>query len=98
VPAGPAVSAMAAPPRVRSCLHRLDRVGRRLLREAADQIISSSMELGGNAPFVGMPRCRSRCRRRGRDDREVRNGELRTAHRFYVHDSLVEVQPGSSRR
>jgi acyl-CoA reductase-like NAD-dependent aldehyde dehydrogenase len=27
-------------------------VGRILLHEAADTVISSSMELGGNAPFV----------------------------------------------
>ena len=27
-------------------------VGRVLLREAADQVVNSSMELGGNAPFI----------------------------------------------
>ena len=33
-------------------VHRLDRVGRKLLEQAADQVLRTSMELGGNAPFL----------------------------------------------
>jgi succinate-semialdehyde dehydrogenase/glutarate-semialdehyde dehydrogenase len=50
---GPVVSAMLHDPRVRKLSFTgSTEVGRRLLREAADTIISCSMELGGNAPFV----------------------------------------------
>ena len=31
------------------------RVGRALLRQAADRVLNTSMELGGNAPFVVLP-------------------------------------------
>jgi succinate-semialdehyde dehydrogenase/glutarate-semialdehyde dehydrogenase len=33
-------------------LHRVTEVGRILLRQAADQVLKCSMELGGNAPFI----------------------------------------------
>lgn len=51
--AGPVVSAMLHDPRVRKLSFTGSTpVGRKLLHEAADSIISCSMELGGNAPFV----------------------------------------------
>ncbi|MDB5561144.1 MAG: succinate-semialdehyde dehydrogenase [Hyphomicrobiales bacterium] len=50
---GATVSAMLHDPRVRKLSFTgSTEVGRKLLREAADQVISCSMELGGNAPFV----------------------------------------------
>jgi succinate-semialdehyde dehydrogenase/glutarate-semialdehyde dehydrogenase len=50
---GPVVSAMLHDPRVRKLSFTgSTEVGRSLLREAADCIVSCSMELGGNAPFV----------------------------------------------
>jgi succinate-semialdehyde dehydrogenase/glutarate-semialdehyde dehydrogenase len=50
---GPLVSAMLHDPRVRKLSFTgSTAVGRTLLKEAADQVISCSMELGGNAPFV----------------------------------------------
>lgn len=53
--AGDVVGAMLQDPRVRKLSFTgSTQVGRVLLRQAADQVISCSMELGGNAPFVVM--------------------------------------------
>ncbi len=50
---GPVVSAMLHDPRVRKLSFTgSTEVGRGLLHEAADCVVSCSMELGGNAPFV----------------------------------------------
>jgi succinate-semialdehyde dehydrogenase/glutarate-semialdehyde dehydrogenase len=50
---GPIVSAMLHDPRVRKLSFTgSTEVGRGLLREAADCVVSCSMELGGNAPFL----------------------------------------------
>jgi succinate-semialdehyde dehydrogenase/glutarate-semialdehyde dehydrogenase len=50
---GPVISAMLHDPRVRKLSFTgSTAVGRVLLKEAADQVLSCSMELGGNAPFV----------------------------------------------
>jgi succinate-semialdehyde dehydrogenase/glutarate-semialdehyde dehydrogenase len=50
---GPVVSAMLHDPRVRKLSFTgSTEVGRGLLREAADGVVSCSMELGGNAPFI----------------------------------------------
>ena len=46
-------------------------VGRQLLTQAADRVVNSSMELGGNAPFVVVGGCRPRRGRAGRVDRQV---------------------------
>ncbi|WP_147695458.1 aldehyde dehydrogenase family protein, partial [Vogesella mureinivorans] len=51
--AGDTVSAMLHDARVRKLSFTgSTEVGRRLLHEAADQVISCSMELGGNAPVI----------------------------------------------
>ncbi|HWJ69217.1 MAG TPA: NAD-dependent succinate-semialdehyde dehydrogenase [Sphingobium sp.] len=51
--AGPVCSAILHDARVRKLSFTgSTAVGRHLLHEAADQVISSSMELGGNAPFL----------------------------------------------
>ena len=50
---GPVVSAMLHDPRVRKLSFTgSTEVGRGLLHEAADCVVSCSMELGGNAPFI----------------------------------------------
>src|ERR1700754_1543009 len=50
---GDIVSAMLHDPRVRALSFTgSTQVGRHLLREAADQVLKCSMELGGNAPFI----------------------------------------------
>src|SRR5690606_29931871 len=50
------VRAMLHDPRVRKLSFTgSTAVGRALLVEAADQIVSCSMELGGNAPFIILP-------------------------------------------
>jgi succinate-semialdehyde dehydrogenase/glutarate-semialdehyde dehydrogenase len=50
---GPVVSAMLHDPRVRKLSFTgSTEVGRGLLREASDCVVSCSMELGGNAPFL----------------------------------------------
>jgi succinate-semialdehyde dehydrogenase/glutarate-semialdehyde dehydrogenase len=50
---GPVVDAMLQDPRVRKLSFTgSTEVGRGLLRQAADCIVSCSMELGGNAPFI----------------------------------------------
>jgi hypothetical protein len=51
--AGAVVSAMLHDPRVRKVSFTgSTEVGRILLREAADNVVNTSMELGGNAPFL----------------------------------------------
>jgi succinate-semialdehyde dehydrogenase/glutarate-semialdehyde dehydrogenase len=67
-------------------------VGRLLLHEAADQVISSSMELGGNAPFVVLPSADLDAAVEGAMVAKLRNGgsACTAANRFYVHDSLVD--------
>ncbi|MEU4293065.1 NAD-dependent succinate-semialdehyde dehydrogenase [Kribbella sp. NPDC026596] len=93
VPAGPAVSAMLHHPAVRKLSFTgSTEVGRVLLREAADQVVSSSMELGGNAPFVVLPGADLDAAIEGTMVAKMRNGgsACTAANRFYVHDSLVE--------
>jgi succinate-semialdehyde dehydrogenase/glutarate-semialdehyde dehydrogenase len=52
-PTGPLVSRMLHDPRVRNLSFTgSTEVGRLLLHESADQVVRSSMELGGNAPFL----------------------------------------------
>lgn len=70
-------------------------VGRILLRQAADQVISSSMELGGNAPFLVLDDADLDEAIEGALVAKMRNaGEACTAaNRFYVqrgiHDAFV---------
>lgn len=70
-------------------------VGRTLLRQAADQVISSSMELGGNAPFLVMDDADLDEAIEGAMVAKMRNGgeACTAANRFYVqrgvHDAFV---------
>ena len=93
---GPVCSAILHDPRVRKLSFTgSTKVGRLLLREAADTVISSSMELGGNAPFIVLDDADLDAAIEGAMIAKMRNaGEACTAaNRFYVqrgiHDRFV---------
>jgi succinate-semialdehyde dehydrogenase/glutarate-semialdehyde dehydrogenase len=90
---GPIVSAMLHDPRVRKLSFTgSTEVGRILLREAADQVINTSMELGGNAPFLVFADADLDGAIDGAMIAKMRNaGEACTAaNRFYVETSIAE--------
>jgi len=66
-------------------------VGRKLLEQCADQVMRTSMELGGNAPFVVFEDADLDAAVEGAMLAKMRNiGEACTAaNRFYVHSSLA---------
>jgi succinate-semialdehyde dehydrogenase / glutarate-semialdehyde dehydrogenase len=95
---GAVVSAMLHDPRVRKLSFTgSTEVGARLLKEAADQIISSSMELGGNAPFVVFDDADLDAAIEGAMVAKMRNGgeACTAANRFYVEKGIA---PEFSRR
>jgi succinate-semialdehyde dehydrogenase/glutarate-semialdehyde dehydrogenase len=65
-------------------------VGRVLLREAADQVLKCSMELGGNAPFIVLEDADLDKALAGLMVAKMRNGgqACTAANRIYVHASL----------
>jgi succinate-semialdehyde dehydrogenase/glutarate-semialdehyde dehydrogenase len=65
-------------------------VGRKLLREAADNIVRPAMELGGNAPFLVFDDADIDAAIEGAMIAKMRNmGEACTAaNRFYVHEKV----------
>jgi succinate-semialdehyde dehydrogenase / glutarate-semialdehyde dehydrogenase len=67
-------------------------VGKILLRQAADNVMRSSMELGGNAPFIVLADADIEKAVEGAMKAKMRNmGEACTAaNRFFVHRSIVE--------
>ncbi|WP_455359638.1 NAD-dependent succinate-semialdehyde dehydrogenase [Streptomyces sp. SYSU K21746] len=67
-------------------------VGRVLLHEAADTVLKSSMELGGNAPFIVLDDAVPDDVVEGLMVAKMRNGgqACTAANRIYVHRSLVE--------
>lgn len=67
-------------------------VGRHLLRSAADNILRTSMELGGNAPFIVLEDADLELAVEGAVAAKMRNmGEACTAaNRFIVHASLAD--------
>jgi succinate-semialdehyde dehydrogenase / glutarate-semialdehyde dehydrogenase len=90
---GKVVSAMLHDPRVRKLSFTgSTEVGRVLLKEAADQVVSSSMELGGNAPFLVFEDADLDAAIEGAMVAKMRNaGEACTAaNRFYVHVDVAE--------
>ncbi|GAB2734600.1 NAD-dependent succinate-semialdehyde dehydrogenase [Arthrobacter bambusae] len=68
-------------------------VGQALMREAADKVLRSSMELGGNAPFVVFEDADLDKAVEGAVAAKMRNmGEACTAaNRFIVHDSIADA-------
>jgi succinate-semialdehyde dehydrogenase/glutarate-semialdehyde dehydrogenase len=92
--AGPTVSAMLHDPRVRKLSFTGSTpVGRALLREAADQVISCSMELGGNAPFIVFDDADLDLAIEGAMVAKMRNGgeACTAANRFYVQKGIAEA-------
>jgi succinate-semialdehyde dehydrogenase/glutarate-semialdehyde dehydrogenase len=90
---GATVSAMLHDPRVRKLSFTgSTEVGRILLREAADTVISSSMELGGNAPFIIFEDADIDAAVEGAMTAKMRNGgeACTAANRFYVHDAVAD--------
>ncbi len=88
---GPVVSAMLHDPRVRVLSFTgSTEVGRKLLHEAADQVLKPSMELGGNAPFLVFEDADIDAAIEGAMIAKMRNmGEACTAaNRFYVHEKV----------
>jgi succinate-semialdehyde dehydrogenase/glutarate-semialdehyde dehydrogenase len=90
---GAVVSAMLHDPRVRKLSFTgSTEVGRVLLREAADQVVNCSMELGGNAPFLVLDDADLDAAIDGAMVAKMRNaGEACTAaNRFYVHADVAD--------
>ena len=91
--AGPVCDAILHDPRVRKVSFTGSTpVGRILLREAADQVISSSMELGGNAPFVVFDDADIPQALDGAMVAKMRNGgeACTAANRFYVQRGVYD--------
>src|SRR6195952_1321145 len=90
---GAVVSAMLHDPRVRKLSFTgSTEVGRALLHQAADQVINTSMELGGNAPFLVFADADLDAAVEGAMVAKMRNaGEACTAaNRFYVEAPVAE--------
>ncbi|MDI6101830.1 NAD-dependent succinate-semialdehyde dehydrogenase [Actinoplanes sp. NEAU-A12] len=68
-------------------------VGRVLLRHAAGRVVNSSMELGGNAPFIVADDADLDAAVAGAMIAKFRNGgqACTAANRFYVHSSVLEA-------
>ncbi|WP_105439337.1 NAD-dependent succinate-semialdehyde dehydrogenase [Neorhizobium sp. T25_13] len=89
---GPVVSAMLHDKRVRKLSFTgSTNVGRILLHEAADQVISCSMELGGNAPFIVFDDADLETAVAGAMIAKMRNGgeACTAANRFYVQKGIL---------
>jgi len=99
---GPALAAGCGPPGKGVCALLEDmrvrvvsftgptEVGRKLLHEAADNIVKPAMELGGNAPFIVLDDADIDAAIEGAMIAKMRNmGEACTAaNRFYVHEKV----------
>ncbi len=92
--AGAIVSAMLHDPRVRKLSFTgSTEVGRILLREAADNVVNTSMELGGNAPFLVFDDADLDAAIDGAMVAKMRNGgeACTAANRFYVQRGIAEA-------
>ena len=67
-------------------------VGKMLLEQTAKRVLPSSMELGGNAPFLVLEGADVDAAVQGAMIAKMRNGgaACTAANRFYVHESVVE--------
>jgi succinate-semialdehyde dehydrogenase / glutarate-semialdehyde dehydrogenase len=89
---GDVVAAMVNDPRVRKLSFTgSTEVGRRLLALAGETVVNTSMELGGNAPFIVLADADLDAAVEGAMVAKMRNvGEACTAaNRFYVHESVA---------
>jgi len=92
--AGATVSAMLHDARVRKISFTgSTQVGRILLREAADNVVNTSMELGGNAPFIVFDDADLDAAIEGAMVAKMRNGgeACTAANRFYVQRGIAEA-------
>jgi succinate-semialdehyde dehydrogenase/glutarate-semialdehyde dehydrogenase len=90
---GAVVSAMVHDDRVRKLSFTgSTEVGRVLLKEAADTVVNTSMELGGNAPFLVFADADLDAALEGAMIAKMRNGgeACTAANRFYVEESVAE--------
>jgi NAD-dependent aldehyde dehydrogenases len=91
-PAGPAVSRMLRDPRIRNLSFTgSTAVGRLLLGQASDRVIRTSMELGGNAPFIVLDDADLDDAVAGAMVAKLRNGgaACTAANRFYISRSIA---------
>jgi succinate-semialdehyde dehydrogenase/glutarate-semialdehyde dehydrogenase len=91
---GQVVAAMLADPRVRKLSFTgSTEVGRTLLNVANEHIVNSSMELGGNAPFVVFADADLDAAVEGAMIAKMRNGgeACTAANRFYVQDEIADA-------
>src|SRR3954462_989683 len=91
---GKVVSTMLHDPRVRVVSFTgSTEVGRKLLHEAADNVVKPAMELGGNAPFIVFDDADIDAAIEGAMVAKMRNmGEACTAaNRFYVHENVHDA-------
>jgi succinate-semialdehyde dehydrogenase / glutarate-semialdehyde dehydrogenase len=91
---GAVVSAMLHDSRVRKLSFTgSTEVGRKLLHEAADTVLSCSMELGGNAPFIVFDDADLDAAIEGAMVAKMRNGgeACTAANRFYVQNGIAEA-------
>jgi succinate-semialdehyde dehydrogenase/glutarate-semialdehyde dehydrogenase len=93
VPSGPAIATILKDPRVVNLSFTgSTEVGRVLLKEAADQVIRCSMELGGNAPFLVLSDANVDDAVAGAMLAKMRNGgaACTAANRFYVAKEIAD--------
>ncbi|MFJ4175218.1 NAD-dependent succinate-semialdehyde dehydrogenase [Microbacterium sp. NPDC089696] len=91
VPTGPLVRKMVDHPAVRKLSFTgSTEVGRELLHASADSVVSTSMELGGNAPLIVLPGADLDLAVEGAFLAKMRNGgsACTAANRFYVHTDV----------
>ena len=94
---GPVSEAILADPRVATLSFTGSTwVGKMLLKQTAERVLPSSMELGGNAPFVVFEGADVDAAVSGAMIAKMRNGgaACTAANRFYVHASLAEEFTG----
>jgi succinate-semialdehyde dehydrogenase/glutarate-semialdehyde dehydrogenase len=92
-PSGPAVSRLLADPRIKNLSFTGSTpVGKLLLKQAADRVIRTSMELGGNAPFIVLDDANVPEAVAGAMLAKLRNGgaACTAANRFYVSTSVAK--------
>lgn len=67
-------------------------VGKMLLKQTAERVMPSSMELGGNAPFIAFEGTDVDAAVAGAMIAKMRNGgaACTAANRFYIHESIAE--------
>jgi succinate-semialdehyde dehydrogenase/glutarate-semialdehyde dehydrogenase len=97
VPSGPAIAKILKDPRVVNLSFTgSTEVGRVLLKEAADQVIRCSMELGGNAPFLVLADANVDDAVAGAMLAKMRNGgaACTAANRFYVAKEIANEFTG----